>query len=220
MGLLYRSCLQLARGVFFCTLRARVENRHLAQRDGGYVLAVTHLGHMEPFFASALSRRPIDWITRKEFFCGPPINWLLHGLNTIRVDRQGRPVSTLRTAIRRVKQGRVVGIFPEGGVCHGKDSALRGARIKKGCCSIAIRGGVPIVPCVMVGTDKLNAIKPWLPFRRAKVWIAYGEPIHPPPNAKSTRATREELATQLRAAFSQLYAHVCERYQICDSTVS
>src|SRR3954453_6140098 len=115
MGLLYPSCLQLARGVFFCTLRAAVENRHLAQRDGPYVLAVTHLGHMEPFFSSAISRRPIDWITRKEFFWGPPIDWSLYGPNAIRVDRQGRPVSTIRTAIRRVKQGRVVGIFPEGG---------------------------------------------------------------------------------------------------------
>jgi 1-acyl-sn-glycerol-3-phosphate acyltransferase len=219
MGMLYRSCRHFIRGVFFCTLRADVENRHLAQRDGGYVLAVTHLGHMEPFFSSALCRRPIDWVTRKEFFCGPPINWFLRRINCIRVDRQGRPVSTIRTAIRRVKQGRVVGIFPEGGVRHGKHSALRGATIKKGCCSISIRGNVPIVPCVMLGTDKLNTVKPWLPFRRAKVWIAYGDPIHPPTGARSTRATREQLATELRAAFTTLYAHLRDRYQICDSTV-
>lgn len=219
MGLLYRSCRHLVRGVFFCTLRAAVENRHLAQRDGGYVLAVTHLSHLEPFFSSALSPRPIDWITRKEFFCGPPINWFLYGLNAIRVDRQGRPVSTIRTAIQRVKQGRVVGIFPEGGVRRGQHSALRGAMIKKGCCSISIRGGVPIVPCIMLGTDKLNAVKPWLPFRRAKVWIAYGDPIHPPADARSTRATREELAAELRASFTALYARLRERYQICDSTV-
>ena len=52
------------------------------------------------------------------------------------------------------------------------------------------------------------------------VWIAYGDAIYPPPDVRSTRATREELATQLRGAFGQLYAHLREHYQICDSTVS
>jgi 1-acyl-sn-glycerol-3-phosphate acyltransferase len=219
MGLLYRICRRLGRGIFFCTLRTAVENRHATQREGGFVLAVTHLSHLEPLCSSALNGRQIDWIARKEFYCLRPVAWLLGALNTIRVDRQGRPVSTIRTAIGRARQGRVVGIFPEGGVRRGSDAVIRGARIKKGCCSIAIRAGVPIVPCVMLGTDKLNAVKPWLPFRRGRLWVAYGDPIYPPAGAKSTRATRESLATEIRCAFGELYAQLRERHQICDSTV-
>src|SRR4051812_48524159 len=219
MGLLYRTSLGLVRGVFFCTLRTTVDSRHLMQRDGAFVLAVTHLSHLEPLFASALSTRPIDWISRKEFFWPRPVAWYLRGLNAIRIDRQGRPVLALRTAIQRLRAGRVVGIFPEGGVVRGPAAVIRGGAIRKGCCTIAIRAGVPIVPCVMLGTDKLNTVKPWLPFRRAHIWVAYGDPIYPPAGVRSTRATREELATKIRAAFGEIYAGLRQRHQICDSAV-
>ena len=219
MGLLYRMCRRVGRGIFFCTLRTAVENRHAAERDGGFVLAVTHLSHLEPLCSSTLNGRQIDWIARKEFYRLRPISWFLRAVNAIRVDRQGRPVSTIRTAVGRARQGRVVGIFPEGGVRRGPDAVIRGAPIKKGCCSIAIRAGVPIVPCVMLGTDKLNAVKPWLPFRRGRLWVAYGDPIYPPAGARSTRQTREELAAEIRTAFGQLYARLRERHGICDSTV-
>jgi 1-acyl-sn-glycerol-3-phosphate acyltransferase len=219
MGLFYRMCRRVGRGIFFCTLRTAVENRHAAERDGGFVLAVTHLSHLEPLCSSALSGRQIDWIARKEFFRRRPIAWFLRAINAIRVDRQGRPVSTIRTAVGRARQGRVVGIFPEGGVRRGKEAVIRGAGIKRGCCSIAIRAGVPVVPCVMLGTDKLNAVKPWLPFRRGRLWVMYGDPIYPPAGSKSTRQTREQLADEIRAAFSDLYARMRERFQICDSTV-
>jgi 1-acyl-sn-glycerol-3-phosphate acyltransferase len=219
MGLLYRICRRVGRGIFFCTLRTAVENRHATQREGGFVLAVTHISHLEPFCSSALNARHIDWIARKELFKLRPVAWLLRSLNAIRIDRQGRPVSALRTAIHRIRAGRVVGIFPEGGVLKGADAAIRGGAIKKGCCSIAIRAGAPIVPCVMLGTDKLNAVKPWLPFRRGRIWVAYGDPIYPPAGARSTRATREELAAEIRAAFGELYARLRDRHQICDSTV-
>ena len=219
MGLLYRICRRLGRGIFFCTLRTTVENRHVMQRDGGFVLAVTHLSHLEPFCSSALNARQIDWVARKELFQLGPIAWLLRRLNAIRIDRQGRPVSAVRTAIHRIRAGRVVGIFPEGGVLHGPLAAIRGGQIKKGCCSIAIRAGAPIIPGVMLGTEKLNAVKPWLPFRRGRIWVAYGDPIYPPTGARSTRATREELASEIRAAFGEIYARLRERHQICDSMI-
>ena len=203
MGLLYRMCRRVGRGIFFCTLRTSVENRRAAEREGGFVLAVTHLSNLEPLCSSALNGRQIDWVARKEFFRRRPIAWFLRAINAIRVDRQGR----------------VVGIFPEGGVRRGKEAAIRGAGIKRGCCSIAIRAGVPVVPCVMLGTDKLNAVKPWLPFRRGRLWVMYGDPIYPPAGSKSTRQTREQLADEIRAAFSDLYARMRERFQICDSTV-
>src|SRR3954447_1304020 len=103
MGLVYRICRRLGRGIFFCTLRTTVENRHVTRREGGFVLAVTHISHLEPFCSSALNSRHIDWIARKEMFLPGPVAWLLRGLNAIRIDRQGRPVSAVRTAIDRIR---------------------------------------------------------------------------------------------------------------------
>jgi 1-acyl-sn-glycerol-3-phosphate acyltransferase len=219
MDLLYRISRLAGRFTFLCTMRAHVLNAHQAEREGGYILALTHLSHLEPMCASVLSQRPIDWMTRKEFFKYRPIAAYLRACNAFLVNRQGIPVSSIRTAIERARQGRAVGICPEGGVTHGVQAAIRGGKIKKGCCSVALRSGVPIVPCVMLGTDKLNRVGPWLPFKRAEIWVAYGLPIYPPAGTKSTRASREALSETLVSAFGELYAELRERYGICDSTV-
>src|SRR5260221_12642553 len=143
-------------------MRSHVVNPQAAERQGGCVLALTHLSHLEPMCASVLIRRPIDWMTRKEFFKFRAIGWLLRGCNAFCVNRQGIPVAAVRMAIERAKRGRMVGICPEGGVAQGANSALRGSAIKKGCCSVSIRANVPILPCIMLGTNDLNRVGPWL----------------------------------------------------------
>jgi 1-acyl-sn-glycerol-3-phosphate acyltransferase len=219
MDLLYRISRLAGRFTFLCTMRAHVLNAQRAERDGGYVLALTHLSHLEPMCASILSQRRIDWMTRKEFFKYKLIAAYLRACNAFRVDRQGIPVSAIRVAIDRARQGRAVGICPEGGVTQGARAAFRGGAIKKGCCTVALRAGVPIVPCVMLGTDKLNRIGPWLPFKHAQIWVAYGEPIYPPAGSKSTRASREALSALLVASYISLYAELREHYGISDTTV-
>jgi 1-acyl-sn-glycerol-3-phosphate acyltransferase len=219
MDLLYRISRVGGRFTFFCTMRAHVLHAQRAEREGGYVLALTHLSHLEPMCASILSQRRIHWMTRKEFFKYRLISAYLRACNAFRVDRQGIPVSAVRQAIQRAQHGHAVGICPEGGVTQGAQAAIRGGAIKKGCCTVALRASVPILPCVMLGTDKLNRVGPWLPFKRAQIWLAYGEPIHPPAGMKSTRASREALAARLVSSYGQLYAELRTQYGICDSDV-
>jgi 1-acyl-sn-glycerol-3-phosphate acyltransferase len=219
MDLLYRISRAAGRFTFFCTMRTHVLDAQRAEREGGYVLALTHLSHLEPMCASILSQRHIHWMTRKEFFKYRLVGAYLRACNAFRVDRQGIPVSAVREAIARARHGHAVGICPEGGVTQGARAAFSGGAIKKGCCTVALRAGVPIIPCVMLGTDKLNRVGPWLPFKRAEIWVAYGEPIYPPAGAKSTRASREVLSKMVVSSFMQLYAELRQQYGICDSTV-
>jgi 1-acyl-sn-glycerol-3-phosphate acyltransferase len=219
MDLLYRIGRMGGRIIFFLTMRQYILNGQAVKRQGGFVLALTHLSHLEPFCAGMIMQRRIDWMTRKEFYKYRVIGLLLNALNAFRVDRQGIPVSAVRIAIDRARKGRVVGICPEGGVKKGTDAAFRGGPIKRGCCSVALHTGVPIIPCVMLGTDKLNTVGPWLPFRRARLWVAYGEPIHPPAGVKSTRAARSQLAEKIHAAYQQLYAQLQQQYGIRDCDV-
>ena len=157
-------------------------------------------------------------MTRREFFHFRPVAWLLHRVGAFSVNRQGVPVSSIRRAIDIAREGEVVGICPEGGRKLGLEAAVRGGQIKKGVCSVAIRSGVPVVPCVMLGTPQLNQISPWLPARRGKLWIAYGEPVTPP-LGKSTRAKREALRTQLSDAYVRLYEELRTRFSLDESTV-
>src|ERR1700722_10033918 len=139
MRLFYRLSHLSGRFIFFCTMRLKVIRPEAAFRPGPFLLAVTHLSHMEPFLISVLVPRQVDWITRIEFYQYRPIAWMLNWLDTIPVRRYGVPVSAIRTAIKRLGQGRIVGICPEGGVSRGALSCMRGAPIKHGVCLISYR---------------------------------------------------------------------------------
>jgi len=215
----YTAFVCLGRFIFGCTMRLHLIRPDVPeQQQGGYVLALTHIGNLDPFCSSVLVKRPIRWMARREFFRFRPIAWLLHRAGAFSVNRHGVPVSSIRRAIDIARQGHVVGICPEGGRKLGPEAAVRGGIIKKGVCSVAIRSGVPVVPCVMLGTPQLNQITPWLPAKRGKLWVAYGEPVTPPAG-KSTRATREALRTQLSTAYVRLYEELRSHFSLDDATV-
>jgi 1-acyl-sn-glycerol-3-phosphate acyltransferase len=212
---LYTPSRAAGRMIFFFTMRLHLLRPQLAERDGGYILALTHLGNLDPFCSSVIVRRPIRWMARKEFFANRLAAWTLRRLGAFAVNRQGIPVSAIRCAIEHARRGEVVGICPEGGRVAGPDAAVHGGRIKNGVCSVAIRSGVPVVPCVMLGTADLNRVGPWLPAKRAKLWVAYGDPLHPP-SGKSTRATRQALREQLSAAYLKLYDELRHQFGLQD----
>jgi 1-acyl-sn-glycerol-3-phosphate acyltransferase len=216
---MYQAGRLIGRFILLVAIRVRaIGEQHVRQRAGGYLLAMTHQGHLDPVLASALNPRPVRWMARKEFYHGRFRPWLLETLGAFRVNRQGIAVGSVRTAIELARQGQIVGICPEGEVCSGMASAIRGGGIKRGVCSIAIRAQVPIVPCVLLGADRLNCVRPWLPTKSARLWVAYGEAIVPR-TLKSTRAARTELAGELGRAYVALYAQLRETFAIDDRDV-
>ena len=185
-------------------------------KSGGYQLAVTHLGHLEPVVVGLLVRRYVRWMSRIEFYRYPVPRWLLNGVGAFRVHRQGVPVSAIRTAIDEVDRGGVVGLFPEGGRVVGEKAVIRGGRIKRGVCLIAQRTRRPVVPVVVLGAEKLNRAGTYLPFRRGHVWASFGVPIDPPKPTGDRRADRERLATQLEQAYQSQYRSLLATHRLAD----
>lgn len=207
------------RWVGFASIRLKILRVELTDRAGGYILATTHLSHLEPFIASVAQRRKIDWMSRIEFFKYRIFALGLKWFDAFAVNRQGVPVSAIRTSIARLRQGRVIGICPEGGVAIGKFSSLRGGPIKQGAALLAQRTGAPIIPCVMIGAHTLNCVKPWIPFKRGRLWIAYGEPIFADLTATDRRSERRRVTEVLLQSYQSLYRELQERYGIADSYV-
>jgi 1-acyl-sn-glycerol-3-phosphate acyltransferase len=219
MRIVYALTKLFGQFTWLCTMRMHVIRAEATARTGGYILACTHLSHLEPFLISLLVDRPVDWMTRIEFFRVRIVAWWLRSLGAFAVRRFGVPVSAIRTAIARARMGRVVGICPEGGVVVGKASVCRGGPIKRGVCLVAQRAGVPVLPCVMLGTHDLNRVGPWLPFKRAHLWVAFGRPIFPDTGATDVKAARARLAEQIERQYVELYAELRERYGIDDAQV-
>jgi len=184
-----------------------------ANRAGGFLLASNHISHFDPFIISSVVRRKIDWMAMAEFFPVPVIGLFLRAVDAFPAARDRADRKTIRTAIERLKNGRIVGVFPEGGIRDGAGSLLQGAPVRAGASTLAHMAGVPIVPCVILGSDRLYAKRSWLPLRRTPVWIAFGQPIsHFPELDKS--AARERIERELNGAFQRLYADLREKFQL------
>ena len=206
------------RAVFSKTLRIRTLGLNAARRPGGYVVACSHVGYLDPFCLGAVLPRKIGWMARMEFYHRRWSSWLLSAVHAFPVNRQGVPLRAIRTALARLAQGEVVGVFPEGEIKTGSGSVLRGAPIKRGVCLLAAHSGCPVLPCVILGADKLNALGPWMPFLRGRLWIACG-PLIEPVRGLSRKAARAEMAAQIERALRALYAELRRECGLDDSIV-
>ncbi|MCK9588672.1 MAG: lysophospholipid acyltransferase family protein [Terrimicrobiaceae bacterium] len=170
---------------------------------GAFVMASNHTSHFDPPFLSGWLPRKIDWIAMSELFSTGWSKTGFHWLDVIPVDRGGDDRHALREALRRLSVGRVIGVFPEGGIRDGARSMLAGAPVRDGAVMLAVRAGCPIVPVVILGSERLYNAKNWVPWRRARVFIAVGAPVHVP-EQKSRGAAREQMRADLAAAIVRL----------------
>ncbi len=202
----------MAWGFLACVARVHVLRTNRTKEAGAFILAANHISHFDPPIIATVLRRKVDWMAMAEFFPHPILGRILRAIECFPADRHRADRATVRTAIERLKQGRIVGMFPEGGIRDGAGSVLEGAPLRPGVATLAHMAKVPILPCVILGSDRLYAKKNWLPLRRTPVWIGFGELIYQIPNMEKaeTRARTEhelasafrELSTELQEAFS------------------
>jgi len=148
------------------------------QPEGAAVLVANHISHFDPLFLAIAFHRTIDWMTTEEFYANPLAGAWLRAVNTFPVDRSRPDRRALRLGVERLRARRVVGVFPEGGIRAGATSILGGAAPKSGATMLARLAGVPIVPCIILGTDRLYAKRSWWPGPpRIPIWAAIGGPF-------------------------------------------
>src|SRR5438067_524077 len=203
----------LMKALFGCVARVHVVRSENANHDGGFLLAANHISHFDPFIISSAIERKIDWMAMAEFFRFPLLGFLLRAVDAFPADRDRADRKTIRTAIERLKQGRIVGVFPEGGIRDGTRSLLEGAPLRPGASTLAHIARVPILPCVIVGSDRLYSKKRWLPTRRTPVWIAFGEPVSQFSGLSKSDA-RRRIERDLATAFKNLYAELRQTFRL------
>lgn len=143
--------------------------------EAPFIVASNHGSLVDPpLVAMACKKYPIDFMAKKELFEHPLVGWWTRRVRCIEVRRGDNAVKSLKEAIRRLKAGHVVGLFPEG--TRSADGTLQEA--KRGTGFLVARSGVPIVPCYIDGSAKAfpkgQKIK-W----KTEITISIGKPILP-----------------------------------------
>jgi 1-acyl-sn-glycerol-3-phosphate acyltransferase len=120
-------------------------------KEGPVILASNHMAHMDPPYLSQVMDRQLHMMAKEELFQVPVLGRYIRKLAAFPVKRGTADRGALREALNRLKQGHVVGIFPEG--TRSENGALGVA--EKGFALIARQSGAPIVPVCIVGTNKI-----------------------------------------------------------------
>jgi 1-acyl-sn-glycerol-3-phosphate acyltransferase len=171
---------------------------------GPLLVAANHISHFDPPLVASVFPRPIDWVAMNELYSHGWSRRLFDCLNAIPIRRGAPDRAALREARLRLDAGRVVGIFPEGGLRAGPASILNGTPPRRGAGLLARLTRAPILPCAILGSERLYNRRRWNPLRhRAPVWIAFGPLLPPPPDDNA-------FATSLVDAFRALRSHLLD----------
>jgi 1-acyl-sn-glycerol-3-phosphate acyltransferase len=202
----WRTTLQI---LLFKTCRVHILHRERSRKTGAWILASNHISHFDPPLLSFACHRVVNWMAMEELFQPPWFGWLLQSVRAFPV-RRGKPDrQALRVATERLAEKRVVGIFPEGGIRDGTASVLLGGPMRPGIGLVAGLAKVPILPAVILGTDRLYNKRRWLSWGRTNLWIAFGEELTPP---GPTAADRLQFENDLSTAWQNLRQEVVEHF--------
>lgn len=160
--------------------RIRVEGLERIPRTGGVILAANHISNADPvvvgaWVTTALWRRRIHWLGKRELFDWPIFGWLAAHCGVHPVDRSTADVEAYRLATRILEAGHVLMIFPEG--TRSPTGDLQEA--KDGLATLAMRTGAVIIPIGVNNSDAVWAKGRRLPspFPRRTITVRIGEPF-------------------------------------------
>lgn len=178
--------------------------------DGGAMIAMNHTSYLDFTFggipAFLRGQRLVRYMCKKEIFDVPVLGGIMNAFHHIPVDRAAGRASLL-AAIDRLKDGDLVGIFPEGTISR----SFELKQFKTGAVRIAARAGVPLLPLVAFGSQRLWTKDHPKQLGRTKtpIMIKVGPPVdisgHPQDASERLRATMAQMLDELRAEYIERF---------------
>lgn len=179
---------------------------HIPQ-DGGAILAINHIGYLDfAIVGTAVlpRKRYVRFMAKKEIFNNKLAGPLMRGMHHISVDR-GNGSASFVAALRALRNGEIVGIFPEGTI----STSFEIKALKSGAVRLAMSAGVPVIPTIVWGSQRVwtKGVKKNLMRRSVPITVAFSEPIY---FAKDSDVEAGE--SQLRALLIDSLNEVQEKY--------
>lgn len=178
MEIVYKPVIGTALTLFKAmSWRITTTGAHHVPLEGPAVIATNHVGYLDFVFvgyAARARKRLVRFMAKKEVFDHPVAGPLMRGMHHIPVDRFGSANDAIDLAVRSLKAGEVVGMFPEGTISR---SFVPRAG-KTGAARMAMAAGAPLIPGAVWGSQRiLTKGRPKNFQRRLPITVALGEPI-------------------------------------------
>jgi 1-acyl-sn-glycerol-3-phosphate acyltransferase len=147
-------------------------------REGGAILSINHIGYLDFALtgtAALPTGRYVRFMAKKEIFENKLAGPLMRGMHHISVDRSSGTASFV-AALRALRSGEIIGIFPEGTI----SVSFEIKELKSGAVRLAMGAGVPVIPTIVWGSQRIWTKKVKRNLRRNKfpVTVAFGAPLY------------------------------------------
>ena len=169
--------------------------------SGAFVLVSNHRSEGDPPVLQIACDRHIRFIAKSALFERRFIGWFLRSIGAVPVNQFSADITAVRTAIALLRQGEVVGIFPEGKVNRGA-TAESLLPLTKGAAMVARKAGVPIIVCVVKGTDIVWPKASLWPRHKHAVEVVFGEELW------SIKSSDEEVTAAIERDMRRLLNNV------------
>jgi 1-acyl-sn-glycerol-3-phosphate acyltransferase len=177
-SLLSRVWYQLLRSLLYVSAilvyHVRHTGKHNIPSQGGVLVVSNHQSLFDPPLVGMGCWRRMNYLARDTLFRFAPFGWLIGSVDAIPIDREGIGLGGIKEALRRLKRGEMVVIFPEG--TRTADGQI--APFRPGFTTLAVRSGAAILPVAIDG-----AFQAWPRWKKwpglGRIRVHYGAAILP-----------------------------------------
>lgn len=171
--------------------------------EGGVLVVSNHQSHLDPPLVGIGSSRPMNYLARDTLFRFAPFGRFISSVNAFPIDREGVGLAGIKEALKRLKRGEMVVIFPEG--TRTSDGQI--AAFRPGFTALAVRSKAAILPSAIDG-----AFQAWPRWRawpgRGRIRVHYGVPITPAEYADwDERKLLDEVERRVHECLAELRKH-------------
>ncbi|MDF2092367.1 MULTISPECIES: 1-acyl-sn-glycerol-3-phosphate acyltransferase [unclassified Knoellia] len=159
--------------------RPWVEGEENVPEDGPAILASNHLSFSDSIFLPLVVQRRVTFLAKSDYFTGRGIKGRMtaaffKGVGQLPIDRSGGRAgeAALRSGLKVLRRGEVLGIYPEG--TRSPDGRLY--RGRTGVARMALEAGCPVLPVAMIGTDKAQPTGKVVP-KIMRIGVRIGKPL-------------------------------------------
>ncbi|MCG8047990.1 MAG: 1-acyl-sn-glycerol-3-phosphate acyltransferase [Candidatus Thiodiazotropha endolucinida] len=165
----------------------------LPQTDGAIVVS-NHISGLDPLLMLASSHRPLRFLIAREQYERFGLQWLFRAVGCIPVDRENSPEKAMRQAIKALRDGEIVALFPHGKIHLDSDPPRK---IKAGAARLAALTGLPLVPLRITGVSGQGGVM-------MPVFMRGHAQIHPLPVIEATGQSPDSLNQAIQCALDQI----------------
>jgi 1-acyl-sn-glycerol-3-phosphate acyltransferase len=141
-------------------------------KSGPAIIVCNHTSGLDPHLVQSPCRRLITWMMAKEYYDLWFLKPFFEQLGVIPVTRSGRDTSATRAAIRALRNGQLLGIFPEGRIERSRELFP----FQTGVALMAMKSGVPVYPAFLDGTQRNKEMLAAL-LRPQRARVIFGDEV-------------------------------------------